>query len=280
MRINLMTRALSGVLLLSALAWLAGCASTAAAGPDVTGAQQALEEGRAAAKKDELHRAIELFTTAVKANPDLAEGWYERGKVEIRLRLDPHAEGEVQIHEENAIEDFSMAIKKNPAYADAYFNRAMILCSRAQYRPAVDDLLNAVRYNPQDPEAHRWLGEIYEKKFEDRLLLAMEHYEKYIDLGGSDGGVREKVRIWKEFRKQLPGMSPDGTLRPPTAEDEKKAQELHVKGLELLKNPDKTEAIKAFEELIAHYGNTKYVQSKLQALQAVIAAFKKKDAPK
>ena len=196
------------------------------------------------------------------------------------MRLDPAVDGDVRGHEEKALDDFSMAIRKNPAYADAYFNRAMVLCSRAQYRLAADDLMNAVRFNAQDPEAHRWLGDLYETKFEDRLLLAMEHYEKYIDLGGSDPGIREKVRLWKDFRKQMPGVSPEGALKAPTPEDEKKAQELHVKGLELLKNPDKTEAIKIFEDLLAHYGHTKYVQSKVQALAAVIAAFKKKDAPK
>jgi tetratricopeptide (TPR) repeat protein len=271
-----MTRAFIGAALLSALA---ACAS-ANAGPDVAGGQEALEAGREAERKNHIPEAIELFTKAVKANPDLAEAWFERGKCEIRLRLDPQAAGDVRGHEEKAMDDFSMAIRKNPAYADAYFNRAMILSSRAQYRLAVDDLLNAIRFNAQDPEAHRWLGELYEKKFEDRLLLAMEHYEKYIDLGGNDAGIREKVRIWKDFRKHLPGLSPEGALKVPTPEDEKKAQELHVKGLELLKNPDKSEAVKIFEDLLANYGHTKYVQSKVQALAAAIAAFKKKEAPK
>src|SRR5262249_39396094 len=167
-----------------------------------------------------------------------------------------------------------------PAFADAYFNRAMVLSSRASYKLAVDDLLNAVRFKPQDPEAHRWLGEIYEKKFEDRIILAMDHYEKYIDLGGADNTIRDKVRIWKDFKRQIPAPSPEPSGKVPTAEDERKAQEMHLKGLELLRNPDKTEAVKTFEELLATYGHTKYVQGRLQALQAAVAAFKKKDAPK
>ena len=274
-----MTRALVAVALSSVLAGIVGCASSGA-GPDVAGGQEYLEAGREAEKKGRAHEAIDLFTKAVKANPDLAEAWFERGKCEVRLRLEPKADGDPRGHEEKALDDFTMAIRKNPAYSDAYFNRAMVLSSRAQYKLAVDDLLNAVRFNAQDPEAHRWLGELYEKKFEDRLLLSMEHYEKYIDLGGNDPGVREKVRIWKDFKKRMPGVSPEGALKAPTPEDEKKAQELHIKGLELLKNPDKTEAVKVFEELIKDYGHTKYVQSKIQALAAVISAFKKKDAPK
>jgi len=275
-----MIRAFIGGALLSVVLWGAGCATHDGPPPGIVEAQRAFDQGREASRKNRIPEAIDLFTQAVTSNPDLAEAWFERGKCEIRIRLDPKAEEDTRVFEEKALDDFTVAIRKNPAYADAYFNRAMILASRAQYKAAIDDLLNAVRFNPQDPEAHRWLGELYERKFEDRIILAMEHYEKYIDLGGSDPVVREKVRIWKDFKKQLPPGTPQPTSRIPTPEDEKKAQALHAKALELLKNPDKGEAVKAFEELLSSFGHTKYVQSKLQALQAVIAAFRKKDAPK
>lgn len=275
-----MTRALIGTALLALLACGMGCATSDAV-PGIAEGQQALEAGREAVRKRQILEAIDLFSDAVTANPDLAEAWFERGKCEIRVRMDAKLEADTRTFEERALEDFSMAIRKNPAYADAYFNRAMVLSSRAQYKLAIDDLLNAVRFKPQDPEAHRWLGELYEKKFEDRIILAMDHYEKYVDLGGFDPTVREKVRIWKDFKKQIPtAPSPEPTNRVTTPEDERKAQDLHVKGLELLKNPDKSEAVKIFEQLLTSYGHTKYVQGKLQALQAAVAAFKKKDAPK
>jgi tetratricopeptide (TPR) repeat protein len=274
-----MTRALLEAALLSVLAWGMGCA-TEGPPPGIAEGQQLLEEGREAARKGHLIHAIELFKGAVQANPDLAEAWFERGKCEIRIRLDAKVEEDARGFEEKALDDFTMAIRKNPAYADAYFNRAMVLSSRAQYKLAIDDLLNAVRFKPQDAEAHRWLGELYEKKFEDRIVLAMEHYEKYVDLGGNDPAVRDKVRIWKDFKKTIPAPSPEPSGRAPTAEDERKAQELHAKALDLLRNPDKNEAVKAFEELLSGYGHTKYVQSKLQAIQAAVAAFKKKEAPK
>jgi hypothetical protein len=34
------------------------------------------------------------------------------------------------------------------------------------------------------------------------------------------------------------------------------------------------------EDLLSSYGHTKYVQEKARALQAAVAAFKKKDTPK
>jgi tetratricopeptide (TPR) repeat protein len=267
---------------LFAVLMLWGCVSpdSSAAMAD---AQQCLDDGREAARKNQTAEAIELFTRAAKTNPDLAEAWYERARCEIRLRLDPALEGDSKAHEDRALDDFSIALVKNPAYADAYFNRAMILSSRAQYKQALDDLLNAIRFNTRDAESHLCMAEIYERKFEDRIVLAMEHYEKYVDLGGTDPVAREKVRVWKEFRKHSPaGQSPvpPPSSKVPTAEDEAKAQELHQKALDLLKQPDKGEAVKAMEDLLATYGHTKYVQEKYKALQAAISIFKKKDAPK
>ena len=260
-----------------------GCASRNGS-LDPSASLQLLDDGRDAAKKKNHVEAIGYFTQAVKANPDLAEAWHERGKSNIELRLDVKAEGESRQFEQKAFEDFSMAIRKNPAFADAYFNRAMILASRAQYKPALDDLLNASRFKPRDPEPHLWMAELYEKKFEDRALLAMDHYEKYVELGGTDGPAREKVLAWKEFKKR---MKEDETKPPvpppsktPTPEEEAKAAELHLKALELLKQSDKSEAVKIMEELLGSYGHTKYVQDKAKALQFAVSTFKKKDAPK
>lgn len=274
-----MTRSMVLAALLAAFASSVGCA-TADTPPGIAEGQQLLEEGRQLAREKLTVEAIRVFTRALRANPDLAEAYYERGKCHIQNRLHPISEGTSLEAEQWAIDDFSSAIQKNPAYADAYFNRAMVYCSKAQYKPAVDDLLNAVRFKPRDPEPHLWLGELYEKKFMDSLLLAMDHYEKYIDLGGTDGTVREKVKIWKDFRRQVPAATPEPAAKVPTPEDERKAQELHVKALQQLQNPDKTEAVKSFEDLLASYGHTKYVRAKLTAIQAAISAFKKKDAPK
>jgi tetratricopeptide (TPR) repeat protein len=267
---------LSGVV--AAAVALSGCVAQDHA-PAVAESHRLVEDGREAVRQGNLGEAGRLFTQAAKVNPENAEAFYERGRCSIQMRLDPKTPGDSRVYEQRAVEDFSTAIRKNPAYADAYFNRAMILSSRAQYKPAVDDLLNAARFKPADPESHLCLGELYESKFEDRMVLAMDHYEKYVDLGGLDPTVREKVRVWKDLKKQIGGPAP-ASPKVPTPDEEKKAAELHLKALELLKQPDKTEAVKVMEELLTNYGHTKYVQEKARALQAAVAAFKKKDAPK
>ena len=275
-----MTRAPLLLALLAAVASGWGCASGNGLPANIVESQELLEEGREAARQHRLTEAIRSYTRAVKANPDLAEAWYERGSCSIQIRLDPKTEENARSYEDLALEDFSMAIRKNPAYADAYYNRAMVLSSRAQYKQAVDDLLNAARFKPQDPEPHFWLGELYESKFEDRIILAMDHYEKYVELGGLDTTVREKVRIWKDLKKRVGGPTPAPSSKMPTAEDEAKAAELHLKALDLLKQPDKSEAVKVLEDLLANYGHTKYVQEKARAHKAAVADIKKKDAPK
>ncbi|HLY09054.1 MAG TPA: tetratricopeptide repeat protein [Planctomycetota bacterium] len=267
--------AIAGVVALALFG--SGCAGKEAA--PVEGARTLVDKGRLAALGGDHRMAVDLYTQAVAEDPEFAEAYNERGKSNVQLRLAPGEGRDVRIYEQNALVDFTIAVQKNPSYADAYFNRAMVLASRAQYKLAVDDLLSAIRYNPQNPDAHRWLGNIYELKFEDRLLPAMEHYEKYVDLGGTDPDIREKVRQWKEYRKAA-SATPVPVFKPTTAEDERKAAEMHARAMELLALPDKTEGVQMLESLLATYGNTKYVQTRVSALQAVILTFKKRGAPK
>jgi tetratricopeptide (TPR) repeat protein len=259
---------LSIALSLSALAACATVESNAQA------ALAALEEGRAAAGRQELPEAVELYSEAVRLNPELAEAYYERGIVLVRLRLSPDSEGDSRTHEDRALADFSAAIRKNPAFADAYFNRAMLRSSRAQYKPAVEDLLNAVRFRNQDAEAHLALGQIYETKFEDRAVSAMEHYEKYVELGGTDAGAREKVKLWKQIKAQAAAPAPAGA-KPPGPDDERKAQELHEQFKRDFSAGNKKEALEALEQLMGTYGRTKYAQQRAREFGALLGALKR-----
>ena len=54
----------------------------------------ALESGRESARQNELPEAVDYFTSALRSNPDLAEAYFERGAVNIRLRLKKDVEGD------------------------------------------------------------------------------------------------------------------------------------------------------------------------------------------
>ncbi|HLF92646.1 MAG TPA: tetratricopeptide repeat protein [Planctomycetota bacterium] len=236
-----------------------------------------VDEGRQAAERGEHEKAVALYSRAIDSDPDVAEAWYARGYSHVRLRQDANAPGEGRAYEERAIADFTRAIQLNPSHGDAYYNLAMVFLSRAMYRQAAEQLLNAIRFLPQDPEPHLDLARIYEQKFEDMQPQAYEHYEKYADLGGRDREAREKAREQKERRKQ----SAPPTGKAPTEEDEKKAQELHDRAMLLLKEDKRAEAVKLVEELLSVYGRTRFVQEpkRLIGLKAVLDAFKPKPKP-
>lgn len=260
------------VLILSGLL-VAGCA-TAGGGPDLDGAQASIEKGREAAARGDHKGALGHYTTALRANPESAEAYYGRGVSNVQLRLDSSAQGDVRPYEQKALEDFTAAVRLNPSYGDAYFNRAMVRMSLAQYKGAAEDLRHASKFKPQDPEPHFLLGRMYEHKFEDMGMLALQHYDHYVELGGREPDIVEKVRVWRELKKQPP--APAGT-KGPTPEDEEKAKKLHEEAMRLFRDEKREEAVKLLETLLGQYGHTRYVQDPqlLRATKALINSYKK-----
>jgi tetratricopeptide (TPR) repeat protein len=252
------------------------CSSGAEAGPDVAASQAYFAEGRALAEKGKHAEAVGAFSDAVKANPENADAYFHRGYSHVQMRLDPLAEGESKDVEDKALKDFDAAIRLNPAYGKAYFNRAMIRASRAGYRAAAEDLVNACQYDSKNPEPFLQLGRIYEEKFDGMGVAALERYDRYAELGGRDPATLEKVRAWREFKKSA-APAPNGAAAPkvPGVDDEKKAAEIHEDFKKLLREDRKAEALKRLEELLTKYGQTAYVRERSREFGAVLNALKK-----
>lgn len=250
---------------------IAGCA-TAGGGPDVEGAQGLIGKGREAAGRGDHKAAVDHYTKAIRAHPESAEAYYHRGVSNVALRLDARIEGDARPYEQKAHDDFSMAVRLNPSFGDAYFNRAMVRMSLAQYKAAADDLRHASKFKPQDPEPHLLLGRMYEHKFEDMGILALQHYDQYVELGGREPDIVEKVRVWREISRKP--AAPTGA-KGPAPEDEEKAKKLHEEAMRLFRDEKKEEAAKLLDALLTTYGETKYVQSQKGPLQALRNAFKK-----
>ncbi len=262
--------ALASLLLLLAV----GCAG-AAAGPDVEGSQAYLAEGKSLAERNRHAEAVDVFTKAVASNPESPEAYYHRGCSYVRMRLGQEMQGDSRGAEDKALRDFDVALRLNPAYGKAYFNRAMIFASRANFRAAAEDLNNACLYDARNPEPFLQLGRIYEEKFEGMGVAALERYDKYAELGGRDPATLDKVRAWRELKKQAapaPGTAP----KPATVDDEKKAAALHEDFKKLLREDRKVEALKAMETLLAQYGQTAYVRERSREFGAVLNALQKK----
>jgi tetratricopeptide (TPR) repeat protein len=247
---------------------LAGCASTA----PLDQAKALVGQAREAEKRGDFEGAVTLYSTAIKTEPMYAPAYFERGYVNIRLRLNPEATGNTREYEDRALLDYSEAIRLDPSLGQAYYNRSMIWSSRGRYRQAAEDLLKAIEYRPQDPEPHLAIAQIYETKFDDMAMKAGDHYEKYADLGGRDQEAREKAKFWKE-QKKAAALAP----KVPTEEDEKKAQEMHLKAMGLLKDGKRDEALKLVEELLTIYSRTRYMQDpqRVLGLRAMLEAYRK-----
>lgn len=228
------------------------------------------EEGLDEQEKGQHEDAVEKFTDALGYNPTYADAYAARAWSWLQMRDMEKPPHPTRVLVDKAFSDYTAAVSANPTFADAYFSRAMIFCSRARYQDAVADLLVCSRYKPKDPEPHLLMGEIYENKFENQIVLAMKHYEEYVKLGGTNSVVREKVALWK----QLTAQNEAPPKKEPTADDEKKAEELHEQFKKVPATSE--EAFKLIEELVTKYNHTKYYKKWQGPLNALYTALKEK----
>ena len=87
---------------------------------------------------------------------------------------------------------FSEALKLNPFYAKAYTNIGMIYRRRNNYEKAEEYYQRALMLNSDDPQNYLALGILYHNYIKDHKR-AIENYQKYLDLGGTD---RLQVTNW------------------------------------------------------------------------------------
>ncbi|XP_053451894.1 tetratricopeptide repeat protein 6 [Nycticebus coucang] len=93
-----------------------------------------------------LQMAIDSFTKAVKANPELAECFYQRGLCKVKL------------HKDNSILDFNRAITLNPKHYQAYLSRVAFYGSKGRYSKAILSCNEAIRIYPGSVRAYLCRG--------------------------------------------------------------------------------------------------------------------------
>uniref|UniRef100_A0A8C2VL38 Tetratricopeptide repeat domain 6 n=1 Tax=Chinchilla lanigera TaxID=34839 RepID=A0A8C2VL38_CHILA len=93
-----------------------------------------------------LQMAFDYFTKAVRANPDFAEGFYQRGLCKVKLQKD------------NSILDFNRAIALNPKHFQAYLSRVAFYGLKGRYSKAILNCNEAIRIYPQSVRAYLYRG--------------------------------------------------------------------------------------------------------------------------
>ncbi len=136
----------SGAFLASAalLFCLAALADAGGAG------QEFFHQGVAALKAGQPGQAIDKFTQALKADPDLVEAYINRGIAHLRLD-----------HFREAVKDFDQALELAPDSAEALYNRGLAFSRQGLYGSALEDYSRALKYAPGDWQIYYNRGNTY-----------------------------------------------------------------------------------------------------------------------
>ncbi|XP_012579860.1 PREDICTED: tetratricopeptide repeat protein 6-like [Condylura cristata] len=90
--------------------------------------------------------AFDSFTQAVKANPEFAEGFYQRGICKIKLQRD------------NSILDFNRALTIDPNHYQAYLSRVAFYGLQGRYSKAILNCNEAIKIYPRSVRAFIYRG--------------------------------------------------------------------------------------------------------------------------
>lgn len=129
--------------------------------------------------------ALEAYSSAIAKNPDLSDAHYNLGKLH-------DATGKY----DNAVKEYKAAIELSPNDAVAYNNLAVAYLNKGSKEEAEKAYLKSVELNPDLKEANLGLGLIYDNQ--DQKEKAILHYEKYLQLGGEDTAIRDKLEELKK----------------------------------------------------------------------------------
>jgi tetratricopeptide (TPR) repeat protein len=81
----------------------------------------------------------------------------------------------------------------NPADSEAFFNLGVILVSQKQFDQAEEAYQKGLALQPNSVEGQFNIGAFYEFHKED-LEQAKKHYQKYVDLGGTDQRIQKLLQ--------------------------------------------------------------------------------------
>ncbi len=240
---------------------------------DVEKAKEMRIAGDASYKRGMYKEAIDSYTIAIECNPDYAEAYLLRGNAWTLVAEVKDSDANTKEARLQAVADYTASIQKNPVGYDAYFNRGVMACVFKQYLAAVKDFLQCTQIRTIDPEPHFLIGQLYETRFENMGVRALDHYEKYVQLGGTNDEAIERVKQWQAVKKQSQPVTP---TKNPTSQEEDRAKELHNQLTALISQGTgkSSEAFKVVDELLTKYGHTKYVRDRISAFTAIQRALK------
>ena len=125
-----------------------------------------LNRGKEQFEKKNYLQAQENFDKAVELDPELAEAYYFRGRV--------------QLDDDKAEADFTKAIELKPNYPEAYFRRGLKSDLNNDREAAMRDYSKAVELNPQFVDAYMARAVLY--LLDNKGAAAIADYTRVIEL--------------------------------------------------------------------------------------------------
>ena len=144
-------------------------------------------------------QADQLFTEAIKLNPDNALAWHNRAWAYIE-----------QKRWQQAINDFNKASALNPNWDLPYFGRGWVYNQRKEYAKAVGEYDKAIELNPKYPNswnnrgaAKSWLKQMREAiaDYDKAIELKPNYVKAYENRGKAYGALGDNVRAAEDLNR-------------------------------------------------------------------------------
>ncbi|NLX11869.1 MAG: tetratricopeptide repeat protein [Chloroflexi bacterium] len=132
--------------------------------------------GNCYAFQEAYDQAVADYDEALRLNPDLAEGYVNRGLTHVRLG-----------RYEQAIADYDRALAIDPAYINAYHSRAEAAYDLGRLGAAIDDYTRILELDPGDVAAYQNRGLAYHDQ--GLLAQALDDYNHALALAPDDADL-------------------------------------------------------------------------------------------
>ena len=137
------------------------------------------------ARLEQHQSAMKAYRKAIELVPDYVNAHFNLGRLYDMLS-----------QYDKAVAQYRKALKLNPADAIAHNNLAVALLNEDKGDEAMKSYSAALKLMPDLKEAHLGLGLIYDSK--GNTDRAVRHYQKFLDLGGYDEEISERLKQLKK----------------------------------------------------------------------------------
>lgn len=186
-----------------------------------------MEDGLGKVAKGDFEAAVEKFSKAIEAQPDMLDAYSFRGNAYSDL-------GQYQ----RALTDLDYVLQRSPDHHSAYYNRSIARMALGEKDLALTDLNRAIELSPE--EAGYYLHRSIVHSFREEYDLALDDASKAIEFGQPKMGHNNRAVIF-EKKGDLPSAIAEWTKVLEI--DPKNARAYGRRGLLLATTGDRKSAI-------------------------------------